>query len=122
MPAAVFCIRELNSGWYFLNETWLSYLFNVLLFAVVTLCGGALVSSIGSFKRWKFVTGASTAAVLTWGTVTYFGVFHSLIVSTYDELSRYIPELLCHTGSIMLIALGIILTAGALLTRKKERA
>ncbi len=122
IPAAMLCIRELHSGWYMLENTWFSYLLTVLLFAVITYCGGVLVSSVGSFKRWKFVTGASAAAVLTWGVVTFLGVYTTLYVSTLEELSYYIGELLRYTAPMLLIALGVTLTVGALFTHEKKKS
>jgi len=122
IPAAVFCISELHSGWYMLSDTWLSYLLTVLLYGVVMLGGGILVSCVGSFKRWKFITGASVSAILLWGAVTFLGVWTTLYVSTEDELPDCIIRLLQHTAPMLLLALCAVIIAGALFTRvKKEK-
>lgn len=122
LPAAVFCIRELHSGWHFLNGTWFSYLLTVLLFAVVTLSGGVLVSSIGSFKRWKFYTGASVSGVLLWGAVTFLSVYTGLEIAVYAESAFYIAELLKYTVPMLLIALLLTVLVEIFFTREKRRS
>lgn len=120
LMAAMFCVRKLhNDGWYMIDDPWLDWSITVLLFAVVLISGGVLMSSVGSFKRWKYFVGASAAAVLTCGTVTVLGVFTTLLACEGRELPYYFSIVLRNTVPMTLTALCPALLTGAFVTREK---
>ena len=121
LSAAIFCIREFHSGWYMLDDTWFIYSLTVLLFSVVLLSGGVLVSNVGSFKRWKLFTGASVTAVLTCGVVTFLGVFATLIC-TDGNLMNCFTRVLRHTVPMLLIALALTVLVEIFFTREKRKS
>lgn len=121
LPVAMLCIRALHSGWYLLNDTWFEYSLTVLLFSVVLLSGGVLVSNVGSFKRWKFFTGASVTAVLTCGAVTVLGVCTTLICIDRNLMDCF-TEVLWHTAPMLLLALTITVLVEIFFTREKRRS
>lgn len=121
LPAAIFCIRELHSGWYMLDDTWFIYSLTVLLFTVVLLSGGVLVSSVGSFKSWKLFTGVSVTAVLACSAVTVLGVCTTLIC-TDGNLMNCFTRVLRHTAPMLLIALALTVLVEIFFTREKRRS
>lgn len=104
-----------------LDDDWFEYSLTALLFSAVILSGGVLLSSVGSFKRWKFFVGTSVTAVLTCGAVTFLGVYTTLICSDGRELTYHFATVLRHTAPMFPIALCIALLIGHLLTRGKSK-
>lgn len=119
---ALFCVWKIhNESWHMLDDDWFEYSLTVLLFSAVILSGGVLISSVGSFKRWKFFIGASATAVLTCGVVTFLGVYTTLICSDGRELTYHFATVLRHTAPMLLIALCIALFIGHLFTGGKSK-
>lgn len=120
-PVAIFCIRELHSGWNMLDDTWFEYSLTVLLFTIVLLSGGVLVSSVGSFKSWKLFTGVSVTAVLACGAVTVLGVCTTLIWIDRNLMDCF-TEVLWHTAPMLLLALALTVPVEIFFTREKRRS
>ncbi len=117
---ALFCVWKIhNESWHMLDDDWFEYSLTVLLFSAVILSGGVLLSSVGSFKRWKFFIGATATAVLTCGAVTFLGVYTTLICSDGRELTYHFATVFRHIMPMVLIALCIALLIGHLFTRGK---
>ncbi len=120
--SSVFCIRELHSGWYVMENTVFSYVLSVVLYAVAVISGAVLLSSIGCFKKWKYNTGAVVSTAALWGATAFLGVFTTLYAGSVAEAWIVVEKLLWYTAPMLSISLGIAIFTGALFLRGKRNA